>query len=361
MDSGLRILEIGEFCLFKRCVPNQTTFLFTGANARDLAGISFRPFSPRVVPGLLASLRRADWDLVFCYPPSMPLLDCRRGAMGALSALARLLFRFQTFGTYIARQSRSPLVVLDFNDTPTISPLGLALLDRSMAYFKRELPLDPAKALFNAVPRFRTHRRVMSSKFFDRNRTKFLPISAGVPGSTADLALALNPKKTVDVFFAGSANSEIRRKGLMQLAALSEKGFVIDASNGGLSKREYLERCARSWLTWSPEGFGWECWRHYEASLCLSVPILSPPAITRYAPLLDGIHAFFYSVESDSLINTIERALSQKRLLEQMAVNARQHVLSHHVHGRICEHIVASTMGIVAELSANISSGHDAT
>jgi len=349
IDPQLRILEIGEFSLFNQFIPEQTTFIFTGANPGRMAGIPFRRFTPATMPAILRSFLRGDWDLVFCYPPAMPLWDRRRGALGMLSTLARVLSRFQTLGTYLARRSKNPLVVLDFNDMSSIPAPGLALLDRSVAYFKRELPLDPAKALFNVAPRFRTHERVMSSRFYERNRSKLMPISIGISEETVRMAVRLTSEKTVDVFFAGSsAHSEIRRRGFEQLRALAQMGYVVDICHGGLSKREYLERCARSWLTWSPEGFGWECFRHYEAGLCLSVPILSAPSITRYAPLLEGVHAYNYPVESNGLIDVVQKALAQKPTLEIMARSAREHIISHHTHARLCEHIVAHAATAIA-------------
>jgi hypothetical protein len=348
IDPKLRILEIGEFSLFKRCVPKQTTFIFTGANARHLPDIAYRPFSPASLFDIAQGLRRRDWDILFCYAPAQPLWDRRRGAAGALSTIARLLFRFRSLGTYFVRSADIPLVVLDYNDAPNVPVPGLSLLDRSVAYFKRELPLDPAKALFDVTPGFRTHKRVMTSAFYQRNRSKFRPISAGVPEETARLARDLNPEKTVDVFFAGSpTNSEIRRRGFEELEALGKRGYVVDISSGGLAKRDYLARCARSWLTWSPEGYGWECLRHYEASLCGSVALLSAPGITRYAPLEDGVHAHIYPDRPGGLVDALEAALSQKPALKLMAERARGHVLAHHTHARICEHIVATSIDLM--------------
>ena len=345
IDTQLRFLEIGEFSLIKRCLPDQTAFIFTGANLRRLPGVAFQPFSPGRAIELLRGLRGRSWDLVFCFPPALPLWDCRRGVAGLPSTLARLTFQFRRLGTYVAKYSRIPLVVLDYNDMSSVSVPGLPLLDRSVAYFKRELPLDPAKALFNVVPRFRTHRRVMSSAFFERNRTKFRPISAGVSEETAQIAKQLRPEKTVDVFFAGSRlNSEIRRRGFDELGELAKRGYTIDISGGGLSQSEYLERCARSWLTWSPEGLGWECLRHYEASVCGSVPLLSTPGIQRYQPLQEGVHALVYSDQPGGLLRAVETALAQKPALSLMAGRARQHVLAHHTQARICEHIVATSL-----------------
>jgi len=178
-----------------------------------------------------------------------------------------------------------------------------------------------------------------------RNLEKLRPISLAIGEETVRLALATRPEKSVDIFFAGSLDhSVIRQRGFAQLKALAEAGYTVDICPGGLSKSEYLERCARAWLTWSPEGFGWECFRHYEASLCLSVPVISPPNVSRYRPLLDGVHAFMYAVEEDGLRSVVSKALQDKSRLTSMARDAREHVLRYHTHDRICDYILDSAL-----------------
>jgi hypothetical protein len=350
----VRILEIGEFCLFKTGMPKETTFIFTGTNRRAATGIEHLPFGPLMLPGLLRSLKKGEWDVAFCYPPARPVLDGRRGIVGLAAALSRVLFQFRALGTYAMRtRSPTPLVVLDYNDMPTVPRSALKLLDRSVAYFKRELPLDPAKALFDVAPRFRTHKRLMASSFLKRNADKLHPISIAIPEETVGLALATRPEKSVDIFFAGATDhSLIRQRGFAQLEALAASGCSVDICKGGLSKAEFLQRCARAWLTWSPEGFGWECFRHYEASLCLSVPVISPPSVSRYCPLLDGTHAFMYPVEGDGLIQTVTAALQNKHRLTAMARDARDHVVRHHTHDRICQHILEHALSRAAERKA---------
>jgi hypothetical protein len=342
----LRILEIGEFSLFKVAMPQDTTFVFTGVNRRAADHIEHEPFGPAMLPGLLRSLRRGEWDIVVCFPPARPLLDCRRNVAGLAVALYRLLFRFRTLGTYFAQaRARVPLVVLDYNDMQTVPRSALKLLDRSVAYFKRELPLDPGKALFDVTPAFRTHRRLMESKYFRRNIDKLRPIGLAIAEDTVREALATQPEKSVDIFFAGSVDhSAIRQRGFAQLKALAAQGYSVDICPGGLSRSEYLQRCARAWLTWSPEGYGWDCFRHYEAGLCLSVPVISPPNVTRYQPFVDGTHAFFYPVEGDGLRTIVTRALQNKAQLTAMAQAARKHVIGHNTHARICEHILEAAL-----------------
>jgi hypothetical protein len=350
LPAGVRILEIGEFSLFKRNLPGQTILVFTGDNPDRLGGLDHRRFSPAMLPGLLRSLRRGDWDVVFCYPPARPLWDRRLGAPRATAGMLHRLARFHTLGVCVLKaRFGSPLAVLDYDDETTIPAAALRLLDPCVAYFKRELPVDFAKAFRQSAPRYRTPGDVVTDPFFRRNAGKLRPLSASVAEDTARLALETSAAKTTDVFFAGSpSNSSVRVQGFAELAALAAQGYAIDVSPGGLSKTEYLARCSRAWLTWSPEGYGWECYRHYEASLCRSVPLLSQPTISRYRPLLDGVHALYYQPEAGSLREAIVAALADKAALAAMADAARAHALRFHTHLRSCEYILGTVLGEAA-------------
>lgn len=350
VPAGIRILEIGEFSLFKRNFPGQTTLVFTGNNPARLRGLDHRRFGAAMLPGLLRSLRRGDWDVVLCYPPAHPLWDRRLGAPRAAAELLRRLARFHTLGTYILKaRHRIPVAVLDCDDDATIPEPALAMLDGCCAYFKRELPVDLAMAFRRVAPRYRTPRDVAVDPWYLRNAGKLRPVSASVAEDTARLALATGGPKTTDVFFAGTAwNSSVRAQGIAELAALATEGYAIDISAGGLSPSEYLARSARAWITWSPAGYGWECFRHYEASLCRSVPLLSPPTVRRHQPLLEGVHALRYRPEPGQLRETVVAALADKGALATMADAARAHALRFHTHLRSCEYILGTVLGEAA-------------
>lgn len=341
----LKILEVGEFSLFKRNLPDRTTLIFTGQNPARAADLDCRIFSPTLLPWLSKALSRGEWDIVFCYAPVRPLWDRKHGLAVALRALLRRLMRPQTLGTSMLRvPSATPLVMLDLNDEPLMPAHNLPLLDSAVLCFKRELPLDEAKMFLDAAPQLRSHRAVMASPIVARNLHKFRPLTPAAAEATVELALATKLGKQTDVFFAGSINSTLRARGLPMLRALQAEGYAVDISEGGLSMSDYLARCARAWLSWSPEGFGWECLRHYEASLCRSVPVLSPPGIRRYQPLREGEHAFFYAPEGEGLRQTILAALADKPRLTRMAEAARAHVLRHHTHRRLVDHMLEESI-----------------
>jgi hypothetical protein len=65
------------------------------------------------------------------------------------------------------------------------------------------------------------------------------------------------------------------------------------------------------------------------------VPIMNSPTITRYMPLLDGVHGFYYQPDDErSLAQVIKSALADKVRLEAMATEARRHVLAFHLKPR---------------------------
>lgn len=343
--ESLRILEIGQFPLFKRTLPGQTTLVYTGENLSRVQGLEHVPFGIGLIPRLQRGLSSGRWDVVMCHCPVHPVWDTRHGMLQAIRSLISRLARVRTLGTqFLNRTLPCPLVILDFNDEPCIPRHAFPLLERCALYFKRELPGDAAKAFLNATPAFRNHAMTYSSDFFGRNLRKIKPISAAIPETTVRLASAIDCRKNSDVCFMGSINSTIRRDGLSVLESLRDQGYRIDICRGGVAKEHYLERCAAAWLTWSPEGYGWECLRHYEACVCGSVPVMSYPGVRRHQPLLEGVHGFFYPAEGDGLRRAIVAALTDKQRLEAMASAGKRHVLAHHTHARIVEHILSAVL-----------------
>jgi hypothetical protein len=138
--------------------------------------------------------------------------------------------------------------------------------DRCRIYFKRELPPDRWRLFLKTghpnlpTPRFRLSGRQQA------RIEKLRPISLGLPLAAQTPFPAEPTEKSVDIFFAGKieGSSLIRQRGVGELLALRERGIVVDIPDGALPQSEFYRRCARAALTWSPEGLGWDCFRHYE-------------------------------------------------------------------------------------------------
>lgn len=322
-----QILEVGCFCLFARVWPSCTTFRFAGPNRYPIAGALPRRFGWR------------DWRIspecaaVVAYTAPEPTWRTLRRitswpqARDAMAALKWVLAqRFRLGGGSV------PLAVLDMHDTNTIRSHDLPLLRAATLYFKRELALDPT-AVF--APN-------LDAAEANRLRGRLRPISLGLSAERVADAPCVLPDKTVDLFFAGSTDHApaIRQAGLSQLRALRASGVRVDIADAPIPRREFLARCARAYLVWSPEGLGWDCFRHYEAALCGAVPVMNAPTIVRHAPLEPGRHALHYDVRGNDLQRVIRCALRNRAQLVSMGRSSREHVLKHHTHQAICEYVI---------------------
>jgi len=257
----------------------------------------------------------------------------------------------RALGPQLLRASTSaPVAILDFEDLPLINRNNFFLLARADAYFKRELPVDRWRLFMKTG-----HPNMPTTRFRGQQRyadwlKKIHPISIGLPLSQFDMLPADPVAKSVDVFFSGRVeqSSSIRTGGMAELLALKKMGVVVDISDRPLPPAEFYDRCARAHLTWSPEGYGWDCFRHYEAPVCRSVPVINYPTIERYSPFVAGEHAFFYNVEPGGLTRAILSALQDKPGLSRMAEAGRRHVLAHHSPMGISRYVVETTLGLRA-------------
>ena len=343
----LRILEIGEFFLFKRVLPEATTLLFTGPNPVHVAGLGAEMFALNRLKSVRDLVQGERFDLVVAYPPAFSPWSprqawrlLRRDRHRALSSVQRV------WGSRLAAAARAPLALLDMGDAPVIYPHNSGLLDRCRFYFKRELPPDFSRLFPHASAPTLLSARERTTVLHRSRLDKLRPIGLGLPPEVLARVPEPLPEKTSDVFFAGlvDGSSEVRRRGLAELRALESEGVSVDAPAERLPVKDYLDRVARARLTWSPEGYGWDCRRTYEAAACGSVPLVNRPTIHRHAPFRDGEHCFQYDVEEGGLTRAIRWALSDEARLARMGAAARRHMLQHHTHRRMCAYIVETCL-----------------
>jgi hypothetical protein len=349
-----KILEIGAVPFMWQAFSDTTEFHSTWAGQTQLAlGRGQHVISLATLPGLARRLADPTFDLVVVHAPAFSPWNIR--------ALARMTFRRSLLAGHVPvapalapqllrGRVAAPIAVLDLEDATSIARGNAFLLDKATRYFKRELPADHWQTCAGTL-----HWRVPTPRFRldPRNReriAKLRTISLGLPFETARKAAALPPpdsEKTIDVFFAGRirGSATVRERGAEELLALRRDGYVIDVSDATLPLDEYLARCARAHLVWSPEGFGWQCFRTYEAALCGSVALCNRQTIERYRPLIDGVHALYYDVEPGELTRVVKNALADRDRLRTIAAAARQRVLAFHMPAAIARHVVDATLG----------------
>lgn len=344
-EGAPAILEIGPRPFVGRVFPESTLFFST-----DQAG--HRPEGIETLPRL-ADLWRAlggqGPDLVVCHPAYSAPWSARHLNRSLFSGrlLAGRSPLFRAFGPQFLRfVRRAPMVVLDQEDAPFIDRGDLFLLDRCRLWFKRELPVDRWRVFTRTA-----HRGLPTPRFRGGGRAagrieKLRPLSLGLPIGAAGLPPVPPPPKTVDVFFAGQVekSSSIRPRGLSELRALAGEGVSLDIPDAPLPRAAFYERCAAARLVWSPEGLGWDCFRHYEAAAAGSVPLINQPTIERHRPLVCGEHALYYDPEPGGLTRAVRSALADRPALARIAAGGQAHVLEHHTPEAIARYVVAASL-----------------
>lgn len=334
-----RILELADRPTFKRLLPAQTTYYFTGRGEPQKRSARVLFVGEEIVAGhadqlellqLSRALSKREFGLLAVTALQKPNWSRQRTSVVNIAHLVGTMMRQPRLrAIYLARFAKRagiPIVVIDRRDEPTITDDNLSLLQRCTLFFKRELPQNHWNALLHATARDTDIHHLEKQPHYRDAVARLRPLP--LPVCIRDDAFSEpREEKTTDVFFSGNvASATHRAHGLRTLEQLAAHGYRIDVTTERLPQDEYLERCARAWLVWSPEGQGWQCWRHFEAVLVGSVPVINYPSISCYEPFVDREHCFYYAPDRDSLERTIISALADKDRLRQMTAAAQQHL-----------------------------------
>ena len=340
--SKLRILDINTR-LFQNAAPDQTDFFWSG---RKPGGSKAPLLGPIAFIRTLQKLREGDYDLVVVDGPTLPawhprtwltaLRDYHVRTPKALFAIAatRLMHHFHDV----------PVAVIDINDSFGIGRHNFGLIDRCHSYFKRELTADKWQVFFKSSHWDLPGRRWRLKKSSQRRITKLKPIHLGYPRKPSAEPTTV---KTSDVFFAGDThpNSTVRSEGIEELLALRNEGYIIDVPDGPLDRNTFYQRLSQARLAWSPMGYGWDCYRHYESSELGTVPVMNYPTICQHRPFRNGEHCFYYSPEPGGLSRAVRGALQDPDRLAGMAIAARAFTLENHTLRARAEYVVATVLG----------------
>lgn len=345
LDAEDRVLEIGYAAYLKRLHPERTTFVAVEAATTEdaLADLILSPGTLPRLPSLLGSGRFAATLLRINHHPGPLLLH-----------VVQLLRRPLPLGPYPA--IRPPLIILDWEDEAFIHRDLQPLLWEAGRVRKRELPVDRWRLLQPVHGEACDEVSWRADPAAERVLRRVLPLPLGLPLDDRRFLLPAEPvAKTVDVFFAGRVEGSAwpRRQGLAELHALREHGVVVDVPAEPLTPAQFYRRCAAAYLTWSPQGYGWDCFRHYEAAACRSVPVVNYPTIERRGGLEDGTHAIFYDPGPGGLTKALLDALADRSRLILMGEAAHRLVLRHHRPEAIADRILSD----VAELATATRAG----
>jgi len=342
---AIRVLEIGDHHHFKQTFPDRTSLLWTGRRRpKAFAPHDYIDCTPLAFRRAMKQADAGAFDLIIAYAGQRSPWHPRYW-LRAMFQHSPLVAATRVFGVAWLQyyKTKIPIVVLDMHDIPTIHASNFFLLDIAHVYCKRELPVDRWQSLYSTAHTNLPTLRIRRDPRWRDRIAKLHPISLQSP------LLDLNRSdddvfstKTSDVFFAGmiTDNSTVRSDGLRQLNKLMSLGLKIDVATERLPLSDFYHRMSRAWLAWSPSGFGWHCYRHYEAPQCLAVPVINYPTVSRHHPLQDGFHAIYYDPEGTGLSDTIQTALLDKERLRRIAVAGRGHVRAHYAGSAFCEYVL---------------------
>lgn len=325
----------------------EAEFLHTGPG-RDVFGVQKHPTRE-----ILANVKNGKYDLVISGSSRFPGFNPRKGFLRNLVNTSGKFLRqpgMMIAGQFPYAKSPAPLVGLDLECCPVIDNRRFRELDRAVCYFKRDLPQNPCNAFLYTHAKTECSGNVLCTAPFNHWVSKLRPISLGINDAlAAKLAVIEVPKKT-DVFFAGDISLRPNRMtGIRQLERLKSEGFNIDIATQRLPFDEFIQRCAQACLVWSPEGFGWDCYRHYEVGAAGSVPLMQSPPIYCHAPFRDNENVIYYYVEGDHLAVRVRQALQNRARLVEMGRAACQHVLKWHTHLALSRYVIEETNRTLAE------------
>ncbi len=314
-SSGtISVLNVGQDNLFAGLPACAVEHVPTGA--------TITPFGPRRggalrrVPAILAGACSGKYDLIV-----LPAVDFRwahdsstvkRAVRSTVSHVTRLRPIGACVNRLLSRRG-ARVIVLDRYDSHEALVDYLARVRCARYYFKTNL-------------READDNRLYETGTAGGCRFKHLPYWVAIE----NYRVPFQPEKEIDVFFAGAVNSEQRRAAIDAVRQLGAEGHRVKIVEGHLPFAEYLALMSRSWLTLSPQGYGYNGFRHYESMLVGSVPLINvsdPPIVNDFR---HGHNCFLYSPARGDVNQVIKDALSDKPRLLQIAAGLREFVVARH-------------------------------
>jgi hypothetical protein len=327
-DGIVRVLEISRFGVFKALFPDDTDWIRWGGSLT--ADEPMQPEEPSLalLARTLSRIGRREFDLIV-LPAIHPQHVNNQSRSKLLSkAMLRGVAKVPAFASLLHRFGlrSTRCVVLDIHDDRHLCDTTLRLFPHCALYFKRELAFDEPR----------------DGPLADKLRPVplILPNESRIPAPR---------EKDIDLIFAGTLCNETRTRAVEAARSLESQGIRVLIPDRPLPYPAFMDGLSRAWLVLSPEGLGWDCYRHYEACLAGSVPLINSPRFQRRLYLEDGPHCFYYDADRDCIAARVVELLADKPRLSRMSEEGRRYVLANHTRSAVGRYILG-------ELSESFSS-----
>jgi len=343
-----KILALGEIGQFREYIDDNFYCVSIHKKNQEIRYKNGHIFSIPLFFRLRKQIINGYYDLILCGSNPYPIhLHDRSLFKNIRNFLYVLFFDFPSLGLsmlpMLLGKTKIPVAGVNSDDRPRIFKEDFYLLKRCDCYFMRELPQNKRLLFLNANKRSHDLHSIKDNQFYNDVIKKIYPISLGASDKIAKHERT--NLKDIDIFFCGDINnSTVREDGINVLKKLADEGYNVLCITNRIPFHEFYDYCSRSWLVWSPNGFGWDCVRHYEICLAEPVPVINYPTIIRYQPLMEGEHCFYYGVEGDHLYQVIKNALENKDRLRHMGEMAKNLCLQYHTCSKTLQYIVETTL-----------------
>lgn len=335
----MKILEIGFDPLLWSYYPETTEFIDTSFRFEDRKGYEEKRASR--LARVLALCKKGVEILKLVWLSDYEVVVCR--AMGPFNAYALWQYPFRwilqklfKIFIYIAAKGKI-LAVVDMTDHRTIHGNDKGLLKRCDLYFKRELADNLLGAFELIIGPWRCLGNSSRNDIIQLWAKKLKPVSLGVEEGL--ITPPFFEEKNLDVFYVGGDYGCIpsRRKSEELLKVLAQKGYRVNDGTR-LSPEKYRASISSSWLSLSPGGVGWDCYRHYEIPALGSCAVLTPSPNKQLYPFVDKESALYVDGNL-AWLDEIEVLLSDKEHLKVMTLQAQDHVSKYHTRKKIAEYL----------------------
>jgi hypothetical protein len=233
-----------------------------------------------------------------------------------------------------------PVSAIDIGDWICLTKASQNILKDISFYFKRELPYNRYQLYIPERPEpwaYWKYNMIHQVK-------KVYNVPLGVEDNKYyDLRKLRCKHKTIDVFYCCNNSSTLRIKVeefLKKMSCDKKWNIVIDKS---LPFEEYCQKMARSKITVSVSGGGWDCYRHYESVALGSLPIMDRPEVDMiwWQPFADNI---FFEKTLVNLGEKIEKLLTDDKLRSLYFEKLEKYIENHMLHSKIIEFIIGYSL-----------------
>ncbi len=235
---------------------------------------------------------------------------------------------------------RVPIVIIDFDDWICLSLSSQHILQYCTFYYKRELPFNRFFLYYQHRP---AHWRKMREQLLP-HCAKMRRMPLGIEDQKyQDLKKLRKDEQDIDVFFCSQPTSTLRIRAIEKLSNLADTTNWKIVLADSMPFKEFCDHIARSKITVSVSGGGWDCFRHYEAAALGSLPLMDQPTVdTCWRDIADG--TFFFDSTFRNFQERLEFFLTCPERRSAALAAITRHVEQDMLHSKIVERIVAELL-----------------